>query len=74
MAERSYKTEDRIDRVRLIAARFIKLSEGESVREVMHALALATGSLIHNCYRSAQARDVAVEHQVNSIREHAKNA
>lgn len=72
MAEKNYTDEFRIERVRAMAARIVGLCQGESMREAMHALALAAGTLIKNCYRGV-GRDVALLQHIANLKEHSKN-
>jgi hypothetical protein len=50
----------RADNVKTIAARIAKFGEGYSVRELLDALALSSGTLIKACYRD-RGQEVATK-------------
>jgi hypothetical protein len=69
MSEPQWNAEARVERVRLIAARIYGDVIGESTREVMHAMALATAALIKTNFKGlGQAR--ALQSHIDNVRHH----
>jgi len=66
-----WAAEVRADRVKLIAARIYKDVTGESTREVMHAMALATAALIRTNFRG-MGQERALESHISNVRHHTK--
>jgi hypothetical protein len=71
MTELKWDVETRVGRVREIAARVYCDVQGESLREAMHALALATAAVIRTSY-SGRGIETALEHHISNVRHHAR--
>jgi len=72
MTEKDFHVEARVDRVREIAARIYNDVLGESVRETMHALALATAAVIRTNFREGHGQHKALENHIDNVRHHAR--
>ena len=69
MTEKQWNVESRVERVKEIAARVCTHVRGESKREVMHAMALATAALINANFEGI-GRQRALEQHINNVRHH----
>ena len=72
MSEPSFELNDRIGRIRGMAAYIVQWSGGKPTREVLHALALATGALINKTGQTPTARQNMIGAQVRSITQHVQ--
>jgi len=71
MAELLWTPDARAERVKEIAARIYKNVQGESTREVMHAMALCTAALIKTNFRG-QGQQVALDNHISNVKHHAR--
>jgi hypothetical protein len=71
MPELRWDVETRIGRVREIAARIYGDVKGESVREAMYALALATAAVIKTSYRG-NGQESALQQHIENVKHHAR--
>lgn len=70
MSELRWDVESRVERVRAIAARIYQDVQGESTREVMHAIALVTAVLIKMNFRG-MGQERALSSHIANVRHHA---
>jgi hypothetical protein len=61
------RNNNRVANVKTLAARLAKLGEGETVREFLDALALASGSMLKAAYPVSRGRDVAVSNYLAAL-------
>jgi hypothetical protein len=59
---------NRVANVKKLAARLAKLGEGETVREFVDALALASGSMLRAAYPVGRGRDVAISNYLDALK------